>query len=54
DNISDEAIAGVNIPTGVPLRYELDADLRPLTPGGVYLDPAAAAAAITAVANQGR
>jgi 2,3-bisphosphoglycerate-dependent phosphoglycerate mutase len=54
DGISDEAIAGVNIPTGVPLRYELDADLRPLTAGGVYLDPDAAAAAITAVANQGR
>jgi len=54
DGIGDEAIAALNIPTGVPLRYELDADLRPITPGGVYLDPAAAAAAITAVANQGR
>src|SRR6195952_1507514 len=54
DGIGDAAIAAVNIPTGVPLRYELDADLRPLTPGGVYLDPDAAAAAITAVANQGR
>ena len=54
DGIGDEAIAALNIPTGVPLRYELDADLRPTTPGGVYLDPAAAAAAITAVANQGR
>jgi 2,3-bisphosphoglycerate-dependent phosphoglycerate mutase len=54
DGVSDEAIAGVNIPTGIPLRYELDADLRPLTPGGVYLDPAAAAESIQAVANQGR
>ncbi len=54
DGISDKDISGLNIPTGVPLRYELDADLRPLTPGGVYLDPEAAAAAITAVANQGR
>lgn len=54
DGISDEAIAAVNIPTGVPLRYELDTDLRPSTAGGVYLDPNAAAAAITAVANQGR
>jgi len=54
DSIGDEAIAGLNIPTGVPLRYELDADLKPLTAGGVYLDPDAAAAAITAVANQGR
>ena len=54
DGISDEAIAKVNIPTGIPLRYELDADLRPVTPGGVYLDPEAAAASIQAVANQGR
>ncbi|GAA2008033.1 phosphoglyceromutase [Nakamurella flavida] len=54
DGISDEAIAKVNIPTGIPLRYDLDADMRPVTAGGQYLDPAAAAAAITAVANQGR
>jgi 2,3-bisphosphoglycerate-dependent phosphoglycerate mutase len=54
DEISDEGIAKVNLPTGIPLRYELDADLRPVTPGGEYLDPDAAAAAITAVANQGR
>jgi len=44
----------VNLPTGIPLRYDLDADLRPVTVGGTYLDPDAAAAAITAVANQGR
>src|ERR1700726_3501705 len=36
DGISDAAIAGLNIPTGIPLLYELDADLRPLTPGGEY------------------
>jgi 2,3-bisphosphoglycerate-dependent phosphoglycerate mutase len=54
DEISDEGIAKVNLPTGIPLRYELDADLRPVTAGGEYLDPDAAAAAITAVANQGR
>jgi len=54
DGISNEAIAGLNIPTGVPLRYDLDATLKPLTAGGVYLDPAAATAAIAAVANQGR
>ncbi|GAA2365481.1 phosphoglyceromutase [Nonomuraea africana] len=54
DGISDEKIAGLNIPTGIPLRYELDADFRPLVPGGEYLDPAAAKAAIEAVANQGR
>ena len=38
----------------VPLLYELDEDLRPLTPGGRYLDPEAAAAAIEAVKNQGK
>jgi 2,3-bisphosphoglycerate-dependent phosphoglycerate mutase len=54
DGISDEAIAKVNIPTGIPLHYELDADLRPVIPGGVYLDPEAAAESIQAVANQGR
>jgi 2,3-bisphosphoglycerate-dependent phosphoglycerate mutase len=54
DGISDDDIAGLNIPTGIPLRYELDADMRPVTPGGEYLDPDAAADAISAVANQGR
>ena len=54
DSIGDEAIAGLNIPTGIPLLYELDADLRPLRPGGRYLDPDAAASAAEAVANQGR
>jgi 2,3-bisphosphoglycerate-dependent phosphoglycerate mutase len=54
DGISDEAIAKLNIPTGIPLRYDLDADLRPITPGGAYLDPEAAAEAAAAVANQGR
>jgi 2,3-bisphosphoglycerate-dependent phosphoglycerate mutase len=55
DQISDEAIAALNIPTGMPLRYDLDpSTLRPLTPGGIYLDPEAAAEAAAAVANQGR
>jgi len=54
DQISDEDIAGLNIPTGMPLRYELDDDLRPTVRGGVYLDPEAAAEAAAAVANQGR
>jgi 2,3-bisphosphoglycerate-dependent phosphoglycerate mutase len=54
DGVSDEAIAGLNVPTGIPLLYELDDDLRPTVPGGRYLDPDAAAAAIAAVANQGR
>jgi len=54
DGISDADIAGLNIPTGIPLLYELDADLRPITPGGRYLDPEAAKAAIEAVKNQGK
>ena len=54
DGISDDDIAGLNIPTGMPLVYRLDDDLRPTVPGGEYLDPEAAAAAAAAVANQGR
>jgi 2,3-bisphosphoglycerate-dependent phosphoglycerate mutase len=54
DGISDADIAGLNIPTGIPLVYELGDDLTPLAPGGRYLDPAAAAEAVAAVANQGR
>lgn len=54
DGISDSDIAELNIPTGIPLVYELDEDLKPLERGGRYLDPEAAAEAIAAVANQGR
>ena len=54
DGISDEEIAGLNIPTGIPLYYELDQNLKPVTPGGRYLDPDAAAESIKAVANQGK
>ena len=54
DGISDAAIAELNIPTGIPLLYELDAAFRPVVPGGRYLDPDAAVAAAEAVKNQGR
>ncbi|RRO13088.1 phosphoglyceromutase [Saccharopolyspora rhizosphaerae] len=54
DGISDEKIAGLNIPTGIPLRYDLDENFAPINPGGTYLDPEAAAEAAAAVANQGR
>jgi len=55
DGIDDESIAGLNIPTGIPLVYELDEDtLEPTVKGGRYLDADAAAAAIQAVANQGK
>ncbi len=53
DGLSREAVIGLNIPTGQPLRYDLDDDMRPTVPGGAYLDPAAAAAAAAAVAAQG-
>jgi 2,3-bisphosphoglycerate-dependent phosphoglycerate mutase len=54
DDISDDDIAGLNIPTGMPLVYELDDSMSPVQRGGRYLDPDAAAAAAAAVANQGR
>lgn len=54
DNISDVDIAALNIPTGIPLVYELDSDLKPTSPGGRYLDPEAAEVAAAAVANQGK
>ena len=54
DGLSEEQVVELNIPTGQPLRYDLDDDLRPVTPGGVYLDPEAAAAAAAAVAAQGK
>ena len=53
DGITPEAIAEVNVPTGIPLIYEFDADAKVLNPGGTYLDPEAAAAGAAAVANQG-
>ncbi len=54
DDISDEDIAAVNIPTGIPLVYELDEEtLKPVKKGGTYLDPDAQAK-IDAVANQGK
>src|SRR5271163_4608412 len=54
DGMPDEDVVELNIPTGIPLRYDLDADLRPLVAGGTYLDPEAAAAGAAAVASQGR
>jgi 2,3-bisphosphoglycerate-dependent phosphoglycerate mutase len=54
DGISDTDIVGLNIPTGIPLRYDLDDDMRPTVPGGTYLDPEAAKEAAAAVAAQGR
>ncbi|MCS0498788.1 phosphoglyceromutase [Protaetiibacter mangrovi] len=53
DGISDADIAELNIPTGIPLVYELDDDFRPTAPGR-YLDPEAAEAGAAAVAAQGK
>jgi len=53
DGISDDDIAELNIPTGIPLVYELDDDFTPVRPAE-YLDPEAAAAGAAAVAAQGK
>ncbi|MDE1566279.1 MAG: phosphoglyceromutase [Actinotignum sanguinis] len=54
DDISDDDIVGVNIPTGIPLVYELDEEtLKPVKKGGTYLDPEAQKK-IAEVANQGK
>jgi len=53
DGLSEGEVVGLNIPTGQPLRYELDDRLRPTVAGGTYLDPSAATAAAVAVAAQG-
>ena len=53
DGISDADIAGLNIPTGIPLVYELDDAFRPEKPA-YYLDPEAAEAGAAAVAAQGK
>ena len=53
DNVSEEEIVKLNIPTGIPLVYELDIDLKPIK--HYYLgDPEAIAKAMNAVANQGK
>jgi 2,3-bisphosphoglycerate-dependent phosphoglycerate mutase len=54
DGISDADIAALNLPTGIPLVYQLDDAFQPVTKGGSYLDPDAAAEAAEAVKNQGR
>jgi len=53
DDMSDDEVVGLNIPTGIPLRYDLDENLKPRVRGGEYLDPEAAAAGAAAVASQG-
>jgi 2,3-bisphosphoglycerate-dependent phosphoglycerate mutase len=54
DGLSDEAVVALNVPTGIPLHYDLDATTLLPTRAATYLDPEAAAAAIDKVANQGK
>jgi 2,3-bisphosphoglycerate-dependent phosphoglycerate mutase len=54
DGLDAQTVIGLNIPTGIPLCYDLDDQLRPRNVGGAYLDPDAAAEAIAEVAAQGR
>src|SRR5580693_385059 len=54
DQMSDDDVVALNIPTGIPLRYDLEEDMRRVVAGGTYLDPEAAAAGAAAVAGQGR
>src|SRR5437763_9747192 len=54
DDLDEQTVVGLNIPTGIPLYYELEDNFKPVTPGGEYLDPTAAKEAIEAVKNQGR
>jgi 2,3-bisphosphoglycerate-dependent phosphoglycerate mutase len=53
DNVSDDAITGFNIPTGIPLAYELDDELKPLSREFLG-DADAIAKAAAAVAAQGK
>jgi 2,3-bisphosphoglycerate-dependent phosphoglycerate mutase len=53
DRLSPAEIMSLNIPTGMPLRYDLDEQWAPTVRGGTYLEPEAAAKAAVAVAGQG-
>ena len=53
DGMSEEDVVALNIPTGQPLRYDLDDQMHPTNPGGTYLDEQAAKEAAAAVAAQG-
>ena len=53
EGISDDEISELNIPTGIPLHYELDENFKPVG-RGKYLDPEAAAAGAASVASQGK
>jgi 2,3-bisphosphoglycerate-dependent phosphoglycerate mutase len=52
DGLTTDEVVALNIPTGIPLKYTLDANLKPISSG--YLDPEAARVAAEKVANQGK
>jgi 2,3-bisphosphoglycerate-dependent phosphoglycerate mutase len=54
DDLGEAEVEALNVPTGIPLRYDLGTDLRPIRRGGVYLDAEAARAGIAEVVEQGR
>ncbi|QWC83914.1 phosphoglyceromutase [Nocardioidaceae bacterium] len=54
DDMAEDDVVGLNIPTGIPLVYELDEQMKPVEKGGRYLDPEAAKDAIEQVKNQGK
>jgi 2,3-bisphosphoglycerate-dependent phosphoglycerate mutase len=54
DGLGNDEVVNLNVPTGIPLHYQLDATTFTPTKPAAYLDPAAAVAAIEAVANQGQ
>ena len=54
DGLDEETVTGLNVPTGIPLVYELDENFAPKVKGGTYLDPDAAKEAMAAVAAQGK
>ncbi len=53
DGLSPEQVRSLHVPTGVPLRYDLDDALVPQVSGGTYLDPSAAAEGIAEDAAAG-
>ncbi|WP_329311118.1 2,3-bisphosphoglycerate-dependent phosphoglycerate mutase [Streptomyces sp. NBC_01262] len=54
DRLTEQEVEDLNIPTGPPLRYDFDRELRPVVHGGGYLDPDSARAAAASVAAEGQ
>ncbi|MEU9279712.1 2,3-bisphosphoglycerate-dependent phosphoglycerate mutase [Streptomyces sp. NPDC048341] len=54
DRLTEQEVEDLNIPTGAPLRYDFDCELRPVVRGGGYLDPDGARVAAATVAAEGQ